>query len=143
MMKHKEFMNVVNAQADAQVLKNVIQILIEESLEWSLDYDRTFEALKQAYSEMVGNHFFEELADFYIKVKGLPLEDTKAMAQEAYESQIKGKYEGVNLWDFTVLFARMSIHKNRNTVNADYRNTVVADCKVFLDNDFWIFKIGI
>lgn len=140
-MEQKEFMNVVNAQDDAQVLKNVIQILLEEGLEYSTNKACTFEALKQAYSEMVGNHFFEELADFYIEAKGLPLEDTKAMAQEAYEKEIKGKYEGVNLWDFTVLFARMSISKNRNTVNADYRNTVVADCKVFLDNDFWIYSI--
>lgn len=140
-MEQKEFMNVVNAQDDAQVLKNVIQILLEEGLEWNTSDAHTFEALKQAYSEMVGNHFYEELADFYIKAKGLPLADTKAMAKEAYENEISGKYEGVNLWDFTVLFARMSIHKNRNTVNADYRNTVVADCKVFLDNDFWIYSI--
>lgn len=140
-MEQKEFMNVVNAQDDVQVLKNVIQILLEEGLEYSTNKACTFETLKQAYSEMVGNHFFEELADFYIEAKGLPLEDTKAMAQEAYEKEIKGKYEGVNLWDFTILFARMSINKNRNTVNSDYRNTVVADCKVFLDNDFWIYSI--
>lgn len=79
-MEQKEFMNVVNAQDDVQVLKNVIQILLEEGLEYSTNKACTFETLKQAYSEMVGNHFFEELADFYIEAKGLPLEDTKAMA---------------------------------------------------------------
>ena len=123
----KEFLKVVNACDDIQVVKNVVSILVE-GMKTGMNDAAMLETLKSAYSELADCHYTEELAKLYYSGNGI---DTKVWdaAKLAYTPEIKGSYPDITLFDWIVLFGRMS--QNTNGTDA-----IVEACKVFLDNKF-------
>lgn len=155
----KDFLKVVDACDDIQVVKNVVSILVE-GMETEMNDAAMLETLKSAYSELVGCHYSEELAKLYYSGNGIDAEVWDA-AKKAFGDPMKisvtnvgFKQRGnpnaksineddtlvlksasemygniINLWDWVVLYGRMS----QNTKGTD---AIVEACKVFLDNKF-------
>ena len=123
----KDFLKVVEACDDIQVVKNVVSILVE-GMETEMNDAAMLETLKSAYSELMDCHYIEELAKLYYSGNGI---DTKVWnaAKLAYTQEIQASYPDVPLYDWIVLYGRMS----QNTKGTD---AIVEACKVFLDNKF-------
>ena len=60
----KDFLKVVDACDDIQVVKNVVNILID-GMQKGMKETSLFATIKVAYSELVGCHYSEELAELY------------------------------------------------------------------------------
>lgn len=123
----KDFLKVVDACDDIQVVKNVVSILVE-GMETEMNDAAMLETLKSAYSELVGCHYTEELAKLYYSGNGIDVKVWDA-AKLAYTQEIQASYPDVPLYDWIVLYGRMS----QNTKGTD---AIVEACKVFLDNKF-------
>jgi len=123
----KDFLKVVDACDDIQVVKNVVSILVE-GMKTGMKDAVMLETLKSAYSELTDCHYTEELAKLYYSGNGI---DTKVWdaAKFAYAPEIQASYPDVLLFDWMVLFGRMS----QNTKGTD---AIVEACKMFLDNKF-------
>lgn len=123
----KDFLKVVDACEDIQVVKNVVSILVE-GMKTGMNDAAMLETLKSAYSELVDCHYTEELAKLYYSSNGI---DTKVWdaAKLAYTAEIQESYPDVSLYDWIVLFGRMGL----NTKGTD---AIVEACKMFLDNKF-------
>ena len=66
----KDFLKVVDACDDIQVVKNVVNILID-GMKTGMKDTCMFATIKVAYSELVGCHYSEELAELYYRCEGL------------------------------------------------------------------------
>ena len=102
----KDFLKVVDACDDIQVVKNVVNILID-GMQKGMKETSLFATIKVAYSELVGCHYSEELAELYYRCEGL---DSKVWdaAKLAYTQEIQANYPDVPLYDWTILYGRMS-----------------------------------
>lgn len=123
----KDFLKVVDACDDIQVVKNVVNILID-GMKTGMKDACMFATIKVAYSELVGCHYSEELAELYYRCEGLDCKVWDA-AKLAYTQEIQANYPDVPLYDWVILYGRMS----QNTKGTD---AIVEACKVFLNNKF-------
>ena len=123
----KEFLETVNTCNDIQVVKNVVSILVD-GMEIGMNDAAILETLKCAYSELADCHYTEELAKLYYSGNGIDVKVWDA-AKLAYTQEIQVSYPDVPLYDWVVLYGRMS----QNTKGTD---AIVEACKVFLDNKF-------
>jgi len=126
----KDFLKVVDACDDIQVVKNVVSILVE-GMKTGMNDAAMLETLKSAYGELVDCHYTEELAKLYYSGNGIDAKVWDA-AKLAYTQEIQVSYPDVPLYDWVVLYGRMS----QNTRGTD---AIVEACKVFLDNKFLPF----
>ena len=109
----KDFFKVVDACDDIQVVKNVVNILID-GMKTGMKDTCMFATIKVAYSELVGCHYSEELAELYYSCEGLDNEVYDA-AKLSYTQDIQASYPDVTLYDWIVLYGRIS----KNTKGAD------------------------
>ena len=126
----KDFLKVVDACGDIQVVKNVVSILVE-GMKTGMNDAAMLETLKSAYGELVDCHYTEELAKLYYSGNGIDAKVWDA-AKLAYTQEIQVSYPDVPLYDWIVLYGRMS----QNTKGTD---AIVEACKVVLDNKFLPF----
>lgn len=125
-------MKLVEACDDIQAVKNVAQILLE-GMETGVNADVLLRTLKEAYSELADCHYTEELARLYYSANGIDatIWDT---GKQTYTPEVQASYREVTLFDWLVLFGRMS----QNTKGTE---AIVEACKVFLDNKFLPYNI--
>lgn len=123
----KDFLNAVNECKDIETLQNVVSILFE-GMQKGMKDTSLFATIKTAYSELVGCHYCEELAELYYSCEGLDNEVYDA-AKLSYTQDIQASYPDVTLYDWIVLYGRIS----KNTKGAD---SIIEACKVFLNNKF-------
>lgn len=123
----KDFLKVVDACDDIQVVKNVVSILVD-GMKIGMNDAAMFETIKLAYSELADCHYTEELAKLYYSGNGIDAKVWDA-AKFTFMQEIQTSYPDVPLYDWMVLFGRMS----QNTKGTD---AIVEACKMFLDNKF-------
>lgn len=128
----KELEKAIKTCNDIQAVKNIATILLEEGITY-LDNGTKLEAVKQAYSELVDTHYTEELAAIYYDSKQL---DSNIMdsATDSYTEEIEATYKNVNVWDWLVLYGRMSL-------NTKGDEAIIKACRMFLDNGFSVWEM--
>ena len=123
----KDFLKVVDACDDIQAVKNVVSILVD-GMKIGMNDAAMFETIKLAYSELADCHYTEELVKLYYSGNGIDAKVWDA-AKFTFMQEIQTSYPDVPLYDWMVLFGRMS----QNTKGAD---AIVEACKMFLDIKF-------
>ena len=117
-----ELIKMVNECDDIIAVKNAF-VEVLENIDLVLQKDELlFDAVRSAYNEFSDYHYTEELAYSYYALRDID-SSLMAVAKACYDK----KRQDVNIWDWCVLYGRMSL----NTKEHDAR---VNACNVFLAN---------